>query len=63
MRDMKQTLSIYGAHDCSAVYIDKNEDLKILEYERLVKKRYAAFSDKLDTREGIGSNLKIFKLY
>jgi carbamoyltransferase len=48
---MKHTLSIYGSHDASAAFIDKNGNLKILEYERFVKKRYAMYSAKFDYRE------------
>ena len=47
---MKNTLSIYGSHDSAAVFIDKNNQLRILEYERFVKKRYAMYSEKFDYR-------------
>lgn len=50
------TLSIYGSHDAGAVYIDKNNKIKVLEYERFVKKRYAMYSATKDYREGLGSN-------
>ena len=54
---MKNTLSIYGSHDASAVFIDKNNQLKILEYERFVKKRYAMYSARFDRRESdLGTN-------
>ena len=53
---MKNTLSIYGSHDASAVFIDKNNQLKVLEYERFVKKRYAMYSERFDRRiNGIGT--------
>lgn len=47
---MKNTLSIYGSHDSAAVFIDKKNQLRILEYERFVKKRYAMYSEKFDYR-------------
>ena len=54
---MKGLLSIYGSHDAGAVFIDKNNQLKILEYERFVKKRYAMYSAKFDRREkDLGTN-------
>jgi carbamoyltransferase len=37
-------------------FVDKNDKIKILEYERFVKKRYAMYSDRFDNRVGIGSN-------
>ena len=56
-KNMKNTLSIYGSHDASAVFIDKNNQLKILEYERFVKKRYAMYSARFDRRESdLGTN-------
>lgn len=54
---MKGLLSIYGSHDAGAVFIDKNNQIKILEYERFVKKRYAMYSAKFDRREkDLGTN-------
>ena len=54
---MKNTLSIYGSHDAGAVFIDKHGNLKILEYERFVKKRYAMYSANFDRREtDLGTN-------
>lgn len=47
---MKTTLSIYGAHDACAVFTDRNGKLKVLEYERFVKKRYAMYSERFDHR-------------
>lgn len=38
------TIAINGSHDASVTFIDKNGDLRIYEYERFVKKRYAMFS-------------------
>ena len=55
---MNNTLSIYGSHDAGAVYIDRFGYLKVLEYERFVKRRYAMFSSAQDHREYIGSNDK-----
>jgi len=48
---MKNTLSIYGSHDAGAVFINTSGELKILEYERFVKKRYAMYSSKFDYRK------------
>ena len=54
---MKNTLSIYGSHDAGAVFIDSSGELKILEYERFVKKRYAMYSERFDSREkDLGTN-------
>ena len=47
---METTLSIYGSHDACAVFTDYNGKLKILEYERFVKKRYAMYSERFDRR-------------
>ena len=48
-------LSIYGSHDASVTFIDLNGDVRVYEYERFVKKRYAMFSSQFDHRT-IGSN-------
>ena len=37
-------LTIYGGHDSSCTFINKDGTLSVLEYERICKKRYAAFS-------------------
>ena len=50
-------LSIYGSHDASVTFIDKNGDTRVYEYERFVKKRYAMFSSQFD-HQTIGSNDK-----
>ena len=42
--DMNNILSIYGAHDSSVTFIDEFGKLRIFEYERFVKVRYAAFT-------------------
>jgi len=41
-------LSIYGSHDASATFLDKNNKLRILELERFSDIRYAMFSKKFD---------------
>lgn len=51
-----KTLSIYGSHDASITFIDKNDTLRVYEYERYVKKRFAMFSSNFDSRAGMGSN-------
>ena len=51
----KNILSIYTGHDSSAVFIDKNNKLKVLEYERFIKQRYGAFTKHLEHRNGIGT--------
>ena len=53
---MNKTLSIYGSHDASITFIDKNNQLRVYEYERYVKKRFAMFSSSFDSRNGMGSN-------
>ena len=53
---MNKTLSIYGSHDASVTFIDKNNQLRVYEYERYVKKRFAMFSSRFDSRPGMGSN-------
>jgi carbamoyltransferase len=50
------TISIYGSHDSSVTFIDKSGKLRIYEYERFVKKRFAMFSSSFDFRKGMGSN-------
>ncbi len=52
----KNTLSIYGSHDASVTFIDNKNQLRIYEYERYVKKRYAFFSSEFDNRYNMGSN-------
>ena len=55
--DPKNTLSIYGSHDASVVFYDKSNILRVLEYERFVKKRYAMYSEMFDRREkDLGTN-------
>ncbi len=54
--DKNKTLSLYGSHDSSVTFIDKNGILRVYEYERYVKKRFAMFSSQFDSRGGMGSN-------
>ena len=54
--DPNKTLVIYGSHDASITFIDKNEELRVFEYERFVKRRYSMFSSSFDYRETLGSN-------
>jgi carbamoyltransferase len=59
---MYNTLSIYGSHDSSVTFIDNEGGYCVLEYERFVKKRYAAFSNNFkaeeDPRVGCGTTEK-----
>ena len=53
----EQVLSIYGSHDAAATFIDKDDNIKVLEYERFVNKRYGSFKKKMDARgPKMGSN-------
>lgn len=54
---MSNILSIYGSHDASVTFLDSNNQLKVLEYERFVRNRYAMFSERFDDR-ALGSNDK-----
>lgn len=51
-----QVISIYGSHDASITFIDKNDNLRVYEYERFVKKRYAMFATKFDYRQDMGTS-------
>ena len=51
-----EVLSIYGSHDASITFIDKNKKIRIYEYERFVKKRYAMYSSRFDSVKCRGSN-------
>ena len=55
---MERTLSFYGSHDAAAAFIDKNHEIKILEYERMTRQRYAMYSDRFDSRKKIGTDHK-----
>ena len=54
---MSNIISIYGSHDASVTFLDSNNKLKVLEYERFVRNRYAMFSERFDDR-ALGSNDK-----
>lgn len=41
---MKNILSFYGGHDASVTFVDKQDRVRVIEVERYVKQRYAAFS-------------------
>ncbi len=53
---MNNTLAIYGSHDASVTFIDKENKLRIYEFERYTKKRFAMFSSSFDSRSDFGSN-------
>lgn len=55
MNNMYKTIAIYGSHDASVTFVDKNKKLRVYEYERYVKKRYAMYSSRFDSRDGMGS--------
>lgn len=52
----EEVLAIYGSHDASVTFIDREGKLRVYEYERFVKKRYAMFSSKFDHRADMGTN-------
>lgn len=41
-------LSIYGSHDASVTFVDKNDNLRIFELERFCNIRFAMYSNKFD---------------
>jgi carbamoyltransferase len=51
----ENTLAIHGSHDAGITFIDRNNDLRIFEYERFTKRRFAMYSSQFDHRENIGS--------
>lgn len=57
---MKNVLSIYGGHDSSFTFVDKNNKLRIFEYERFLKKRYASFTEKFECEGNTESERKKF---
>ena len=57
---MNNVLSIYGAHDSSVTFIDKFGKIRIFEYERFVKVRYAAFTKKYGYDENSDENRENF---
>lgn len=48
-------LSINGSHDSSITFIDKNNNIRIFEYERFVKKRYAIFNKSYYSKGNLGT--------
>lgn len=52
----ENTIAIYGSHDASITFIDKDKKLRVYEYERFTKKRFAMFSSNFDSRLDYGSN-------
>jgi len=48
-------LSLYGSHDSSATFLDKNCELMVLEYERIAKQRYAAFNKGAQVFDHVGT--------
>ncbi len=42
-------LSIYGSHDASVTFVDKNGDLRVFELERFCNIRYAMYSSEFDS--------------
>lgn len=52
---INKTISINGGHDCSACFIDKEGKLRVFEFERFIKKRYAIFSSTYEQRPGYGT--------
>jgi len=55
---MKNILSIYGSHDASATFMDKNGELRILELERFSDIRFSMYSSQYDSWS-LGVNDKI----
>ena len=49
-------LAINGCHDASVTFVDKNNNIRVYEYERFVKKRYAMLSSRFDGWDLMGSN-------
>jgi len=48
-------LAINGSHDASVTFIDKNDNIRIFEYERFVKKRYARFTEEYFDAGSLGT--------
>lgn len=53
-----QVIAIYGSHDASITFVDENNNLRVFEYERFVRKRYAMFSSRFDGRPDMGTSDK-----
>ena len=60
---MKNVLSIYGAHDSSVTFIDEFDQIRVFEYERFVKVRYAAFTKKYGYDDKSDKNRENFIKY
>ena len=43
-----KVLAINGCHDASVTFVDKNQNLRIFEYERFCKKRFGIFKKEAD---------------
>ena len=57
---MKNSLAIYGGHDASVTFVDKQDRVRVIEVERYVKQRYAALSSFHDHRSfGIGDTKRL----
>lgn len=52
----EEVISIYGSHDASITFIDNDYKIRVYEYERFIKKRYAMFSSRFDSWDDMGSN-------
>ena len=48
-------LSLYGSHDSSATFVDKEGSLRVLEYERIAEQRYAAFNKEAQIFDYVGT--------
>lgn len=53
-----KVLAFNGCHDAAATFVDKNNQLRIFEYERFCKKRYAIFKSDHDSSP-LGTNAKL----
>jgi carbamoyltransferase len=51
-------LAINGYHDASVTFVDKNDQVRIFEYERFCKKRFGVFRQR-DDNSSIGTNVDI----
>ena len=49
-------ISLYGSHDSSATFVDKEGSLRVLEYERLANIRYAAFAKAAENFKPVGTD-------
>jgi carbamoyltransferase len=51
-------LAINGYHDASVTFVDRNDQIRIFEYERFCKKRYGVYRQR-DDNTSIGTNEEI----